>query len=71
MKLPPEYDVRIYRNVFACCGIGGLEVIVEVVGPDEEKIKAIDVKTVSKIMEFCEQEGIELGHHEVEKHEIL
>jgi len=71
MKLPPEYDVKIYRNVYACCGIGGLGLIVEVVGPEEEKIKEIDTKTVSKIMEFCEQEGLDVGHHNVEKHESI
>lgn len=71
MKLPPEYNVRIYRNVYACCGIGGLGLIVEVVGPDEEKIKEIDTKTLSKVMEFCEKEGLDLGHHNVEKHETI
>lgn len=71
MKLPPEYDVRIYRNVYACCGIGGLGLIVEVVGPEEEKIKEIDSKTLSKIVEFCEQEGLDVGHHNVEKYEII
>ena len=71
MKLPREYDVRIYRNVYACCGIGGLGLIVEVVGPEEEKIKEIDVKAVSKIMEFCEKEGLDVGHHTIEKHEAI
>jgi hypothetical protein len=71
MKLPKDYDVRIYRNVYACCGIGGLGLIVEVVGPEEEKIKEIDLKAVSKILEFCEKEDLDLGHHNVEKHESI
>ena len=69
MKLPPSYDVRIYKNVYSCCGVGGLGVIIEVVGPEEEKIKEIDLRTVSKIMEFCEKEGLDVGHHTMEKHE--
>ena len=71
MKLPPEYDVRVYRNVYTCCGIGGLGLIIEVVGPEEEKIKQIDLRTVSKILEFCEKEGLDVGHHTLEKHESI
>jgi hypothetical protein len=71
MKLPPEYNVKIYRNVYASLGIGGLGLIVEVLGPEEEKIKEIDLKTVSKIMEFCEKEGLEVDRHDVEKHESI
>jgi hypothetical protein len=71
MKLPVNYDVRIYRNVFTCCGVGGLGLIVEVIGPDEQKIKEIDFRTVSRIMEFCEKEGLEIGHHIIGKHESI
>jgi hypothetical protein len=71
MGIPPEYDVRVYKNVYACCGIGGLGVIIEVVGPEEEKIKAIDLRAVSKILEFCEKEGYEVGYHAVEQHDFI
>lgn len=71
MKLPPEYEVKIYKNVYACCGVAGLGLIVEVVGPNEEKIKEIDTKTVSKILEFCEQEGLGISDHNLEKHEFI
>ena len=63
MKLPSEYDVRIYKNVFSCCGVGGLGLIIEVVGSKEEKIREIDTRVASRILEFCEKEGYELGHH--------
>lgn len=71
MKLPPEYDVRVYRNVFTCCGVGGLGLIIEVVGPDKERIREIDLRAVSKVMEFCEKEGLSVGHHSLEKYESL
>lgn len=71
MKLPPDYDVRIYKNVYTCCGVGGLGLIVEVLGPEKQKIKEIDTRTVAKIMEFCEKEGLEIGHHTIGKHESL
>jgi hypothetical protein len=71
MGLPPEYDIRIYKNVYTCCGTGGLSVIVEVVGPEEEKIKAIDLRAVSKILEFCEKEGYAVGHHSFGQREFI
>jgi len=71
MKLPPEYDVRIYKNVYTCCGVGGLGLIIEVVGPEEEKIKQIDLRAVSKILEFCEKEGLDVGHHTLGQHESI
>lgn len=63
MGLPPEYDIRIYRNVYACCGVGGLGVVIEVVGPEEERIRAIDLRAMSRILEFCEKEGYSVGYH--------
>jgi len=71
MGVPPEYDIRVYKNVYACCGVGGLGVIIEVVGPEEEKIRAIDLRAVSKILEFCEKEGYEVGYHFTEPHDIM
>jgi hypothetical protein len=71
MTLPPDYDVRIYKNVYTCCGLGGSGVIIEVVGPDEEKIKAVDLRAISRILEFCEKEGFEVGHHSLEPYESM
>jgi hypothetical protein len=72
MGLPPEYDIRIYKNVHTqCCGVGGLGIIIEVVGPEEERIKAVDLRAVSKILEFCEKEGCDVGHHSVGQYESL
>lgn len=71
MSLPPEYDVRVYKNVYTCCGTGGLGVIIEVVGPEEEKIRAIDLRAVSKILEFCEKEGLDVGHHSLGQYESI
>jgi hypothetical protein len=71
MSLPPEYDVRIYKNVYACCGVGGNSLIVEVVGSEEEMIRAIDLRAISKILEFCEKEGYTIGHHTLERYELV
>jgi hypothetical protein len=71
MGIPPEYDVRVYKNVYTCCGIGGLGVIIEVVGPEEEKIRAIDLRAVSKILEFCEKEGYDVGYHSLGQYESI
>ena len=71
MGLPSEYEVRIYRNVYACCGVGSNSLIVEVAGPEEETIRAIDLKAMSKILEFCEKEGYTIGHHTLERYEFL
>jgi hypothetical protein len=71
MGLPPEYDVRIYKNVYSCCGTGGLGIIIEVVGPEEDKIKAIDLRAVSKILEICEKEGFDVGHHSLGQYESI
>lgn len=71
MSFPSEYDVRVYRNVQTCCGVGGLGLVVEVVGPDEERIKAIDLRAMSRILEFCEEEGVDITHHSFGQHETL
>ncbi len=66
--LPPKYDINVYKNVYACCGVSGSGIIIEITGPDEEKIKSLDLKAVSKIVEICEKEGIE--HHSFEPLDI-
>jgi hypothetical protein len=71
MQVPPDYDVRIYKNVFSCCGIGGLGIIIEVAGPEEEQLRAIDLRAMSRILEFCEKEGLDVGHHTYGSYETL
>ena len=66
--VPPKYDVNVYKNVYACCGISGTGLIVEITGPEEEEIRRIDLKAVSKILEICEKEGFE--HHTLEPLDI-
>jgi len=69
MGIPPGYDINVYKNVYACCGVAGLGIIIEVTGPEEKKIKAIDLKAASKIIEICEKEGLE--HHTLESMEVV
>ena len=69
MKLPLTYNVKIYKNVFSCCGSAGLDLIVEVVGPDEEKLKAIDLRAMSRVLEFCEKQGYGVGYHSIGQYE--
>jgi len=71
MRLPPEYDIRIYKNVYTCCGVGGLGLIIEVVGPEEKEMKAIDLRAMSRILEFCEKEGLDVGHHSFGQYESI
>jgi hypothetical protein len=59
LGVPPEYDIQIYKNVYACCGVSGIGLIIEVAGPEETEIRTIDLKALSKIIEICEKEGFE------------
>jgi len=40
-------------------------------GPEEEKIKAIDLRAVARILEFCEKEGYEVRHHTVGQLDVI
>ena len=71
MGLPREYDVRIYKNIYSCCGVGGLSVIIEIAGPKEEKIREIDMRAISKILEHLEKEGCDVGHHTIQQYEEI
>jgi len=68
-NIPSKYHINIYKNVYACCGVSGTGLIVEITGPSEKKIRAIDLKVVSKILEICEKEGLE--HHTIEPLDIV
>ena len=59
MGVPDECSVKVYKNVFTCCGFSPGNIIIEVTGPTEEKIKAMDLKAVSKILEICEKGSID------------
>jgi len=56
--IPYEYSVNIYKSVGGCCGVFSPDIIIEVMGPNEEIIKTLDLKAVSKILELCERSGI-------------
>jgi hypothetical protein len=69
LELSQEYDVRIYKNTYSARAIGGLSIIIEIVGPKEEKIREIDLRAISKILEHCEKEGCDVGHHIIQQYE--
>ena len=69
LELSQEYDVRIYKNTYSARAIGGLSIIIEIVGPKEEKIREIDLRAISKILEHCEKEGCDVGHHVIQQYE--
>ena len=69
MRLPPEYDIRVFKNVYASDDVGCLGLVIEVVGPEEEKIKTIDLRAMSRVLEFCEKEGYAVEYHFFGKHE--
>jgi hypothetical protein len=71
MRLPSEYDIKIYKNVQTCCGVGGLGLVVEAAGPDEEKLRAIDLRAMSRILEFCEENGVDITHHSFGQYESI
>lgn len=71
MGLPPEYDIKVYKNVYSCCGVGGLGLVIEVAGPEEDRIKAVDLRAISRVLEFCEKEGYDVEHHSFGKFELL
>ncbi|MGD0203639.1 MAG: hypothetical protein ABSC20_07020 [Candidatus Bathyarchaeia archaeon] len=72
MKLPATYNVKVFKNIFSCCGTGGLDLILEVVGPDEETLKAIDLRATSRVLEFCEKQGYGVGcYHSLGKFELI
>jgi hypothetical protein len=71
MKLPSTYNVKIFKNIFSCCGTGGLDLILEVVGPDEEILKAIDLRATSRVLEYCEKQGFGMGAHSLGQFESI
>lgn len=57
--IPSECSVNVYKSFFTCCGVSSGDIIIEVTGPSEEKIRALDLRVVSKILEACEKRGID------------
>jgi len=53
-SLPPGYDINIYPSMIPLSSI-----VLEIMGPDEEEIKALHLRLTSKILEICERRGIE------------
>jgi hypothetical protein len=71
MKLPSAYNVKIFKNIFSCCGTGGLDLILEVTGPEEETLEAIDLRAASKVLEYCEKQGYSMGAHSLGRFESI
>jgi len=59
LRVPKEYEIKIFKSVYGCCGTPDSNIIVEIVGPDEQMIKEIDLKIMSKLMEICQKKGLE------------
>jgi hypothetical protein len=68
LNLPKDYDLRIYKSVYGCCGTSSNNIIVEIIGTDEKQIKDIDLKVMGKLMDICQQKGLE--YHACDKMEI-
>jgi len=60
---PREYSVNVYPGKY------GVNVVIEISGPEEEKIKNIDLEIYSKVLEICEKRSIEC--HLMEPLEII
>lgn len=57
-----EYTIDVYSGKY------GINVIIEVSGPDEEIIRQIDFELSSKVLEICEKRNI--GVHLIEPIQI-
>jgi len=71
MKLPSTCNVKIFKNIFSCCGTGGLDLILEVTGPDEETLEAVDLRATSRVLEYCEKQGYSMGAHSLGRFESI
>ena len=71
MKLPSTCNVKIFKNIFSCCGTGGLDLILEVTGPDEQTLEAVDLRAASRVLEYCEKQGYSMGPHSLGRFESI
>jgi len=71
MKLPSTCNVKIFKNIFSCCGTGGLDLILEVTGPDEQTLEAVDLRAASRVLEYCEKQGYSMGAHSLGRFESI
>ena len=58
-----EYTIDVYSGKY------GVNVIIEVSGPDEERIRQIDFELSAKVLEICEKRNI--GVHLIEPIQIF
>lgn len=58
-RLPEGYIINVYKDFVACCGVLPLGIVVEIEGPSECIIEDLDRRLYAKIIEICEQRGIE------------
>lgn len=67
-RVPKDYDLKIFKGVYACCGTSNSNIVVEITGPDESEIKNIDLRFMAKLMEICQEKGYE--YHTCEPMEV-
>ncbi len=60
---PHEYTLEVYSGKY------GVNLIIEVSGPDEERIRQIDFELSAKVLEICEERNI--GVHLIGPIEII
>ncbi|MBS7659775.1 MAG: hypothetical protein QXY73_04230 [Candidatus Bathyarchaeia archaeon] len=64
-EAPPDgYVINVHKEAIACCGVFPVGVAIEIEGIDEHVIEHLDQKLCAKVIEICEQKGIE--HHKCE-----
>ncbi len=63
VSLPPRYRLDIYPGEY------GVDVVIEISGPEVEEIRRIDLEMSSKVLEICEKRGIEF--HSIEPLQII
>lgn len=52
IDVPPEYYIKVYSDLYNY-------ITFEVSGPDKERIKSIDLRAMSKLIEICEKENLD------------
>ncbi|MEM2910889.1 MAG: hypothetical protein QW146_00095 [Candidatus Bathyarchaeia archaeon] len=68
-RLPEGYTVSVYKDSVACCGTFPVGIAVEIEGFEKHVIEDLDRRLYAKIIEICEQRGIE--HHKCEPIKIV
>lgn len=68
-NFPEGYTISVYKDYVACCGTFPIGIAMEIEGLEENVIERVDRRLYAKIIEICEQRGIE--HHKCEAIKIV